>query len=521
MNQDELAQGQAVLLANLEAAKRQLLDKPNTLAVGIGIKESDGAFTDDISYRVYVTEKKTLAELAPEDQVPREIMGIKTDVVTPLQIRDRPGVCGTERETLTKFRPLRAGIAISPDSTTYGTLGWFGVLDMDDSRVLLTNKHVLYDNSQETIFTSRPTAQPQLGSVSTCCCCECGSDNVIGDSLIGIRNLSPLTSTSVDCALSRITPADAATISLTIASDATTAVIQVAGTAPAVVGQTVRKIGARSGFTRGTVVHIGDVAAAPTDPAGGTISIRTGQVLVIPDPAETYQVNDRGTCKFAFSNEGDSGSVIVNADDNIVALLYGGDEKTNSVDVTVANNIQNVLDALSNNGFQLHLSVTPGRAGVHNRTAFENRQPLPLPRPSAQNYFGQLRDANPSSLLRALFDRHHREVLDLVNHRRPVTVAWHRHQGPAFVAALTRSGRVSEYSIPMAIDGITRQALLEAMEVVLTSHGSRALVSDMERFRGDVYALAATGESLEHLARLLYEGGLLDALPTDAVKAAS
>ena len=175
MNQDELAKSQDLLLANLEAAKRELLEKPNTLAVGIGIKESNGQFTDEISFRVYVTEKKSLAELAPQDAVPREVMGIKTDVVIPLQIKDRPDVCGTERRTLTKHRPLRAGIAISPDSTTYGTLGWFGVLDMDDSRILLTNKHVLYDNTQETITTSRPTAQPQLGSVSKCCCCECGS----------------------------------------------------------------------------------------------------------------------------------------------------------------------------------------------------------------------------------------------------------------------------------------------------------------------------------------------------------
>jgi hypothetical protein len=520
MNQDELAKSQDVLLANLEAAKRELLAKPNTLAVGIGIKESNGQFTDEISYRVFVTEKKSPAELAPQDMVPREVLGIKTDVVIPLQIKDRPGVCGTERRTLTKHRPLRAGIAISTDSTTYGTLGWFGVLDMDDSRILLTNKHVLYDNTDETNTTSKPTAQPQLGSVSKCCCCECGSDNVIGDSLIGIRNLSPLTSTSADCAIARIKPADAATISMTIANDATSEVLTVAGTAAAVVGQNVRKIGARSGFTRGTVVHVGDVAAAPTDPAGGTIAIRTGQVLVIPDPAETYQVDDRGTCKFAFSNSGDSGSVILNADNNIVALLYAGDEKTNSVDVTVANNINNVLTALSNNGFQLHLTASPAdRMGLHHRTAFENREPLP--QPVAQNYFEQLRDANPDSTLRELFDRHHREVLDLVNHRRPVTVVWHRHQGPAFVAALARAGRVEEYRIPFAINEVTRKALLEAMEDVLRKHGSRALVDDMDRFRHDVYALAAEGETLEHLAELLLQRGLLDAIPAETIKAAS
>jgi hypothetical protein len=421
---------------------------------------------------------------------------------------------------MTKHRPLRAGIAISTDSTTYGTLGWFGVLDTDDSRVLLTNKHVLYDRTNEITFTSKPTAQPQLGSVSKCCCCECGSDNVIGDSLIGIRDLSPMTATSVDCAIARIKPDDAASISMTIANDATTEVLTVSGTAAATVGQVVRKIGARSGFTRGTVVHVGDAAVEGSDPAGGTIDVLTGQVLVIPIAAETYQVDDRGTCKFAFSNEGDSGSVILNSSDQIVALLWGGDETTNSVDITFANNIDNVLTALGNNGFQMHLSASPSdRAGVHNRTPFENRRPLP--QPVVPSYFEQLRDANPNSLLRLLFERHHREVLDLVNQRRPVTLVWHRHQGPAFVAALARAGRVEEYRIPFAINDVTRHALLEAMEKVLRAHGSRPLVADMDRFRNDIYALAAEGESLAHLAVLLLQRGMLDVLPAETISAAS
>ena len=255
--------------------------------------------------------------------IPPEIDGIKTDVLTPYHIRDRPDVCGTERQTISEHRPLHAGIAISTDAVTYGTLGWFGVLDVDDSRILLTNKHVLWDTTNETRTDRRPVAQPQLGDPSKCCCCECGSDHVIGETLVGIRNMLPLTSTSVDCALAKISTAHAGNIRKVITNDATDQVLSVSGTAAAVVGASVRKIGARSGFTRGTVVHVGDVAAAPTDPAGGAIAIRTGQVLVIPDPAETYQVNDRGTCKFAFSNNGDSGSAILNASDEIIALLYG------------------------------------------------------------------------------------------------------------------------------------------------------------------------------------------------------
>jgi hypothetical protein len=279
------------------------------VVVGIGIKESGGEFTEEIAYRVFVTDKRPPSELSDSEVIPPEIDGIKTDVLPPYRIKDRPDVCGTERRTLSEHRPLHAGIAISPDAVTYGTLGWFGTLDVDDSRILLTNKHVLWDNTNETRTDRKPVAQPQLGDPSTCCCCECGSDHVIGETLVGIRNMVPITSTSVDCALAKISAAHAGAIRKVITNDATDQVMSVTGTAAAVVGAPVRKIGARSGFTRGTVVHIGDVAAAPTDPAGGTIAVRTGQVLAIPDPAETYQVDDNGTCKFAFSNNGDSGAL--------------------------------------------------------------------------------------------------------------------------------------------------------------------------------------------------------------------
>jgi hypothetical protein len=132
-----------------------------------------------------------------------------------------------------------------------------------------------------------------------------------------------------------------------------------------------------------------------------------------------------------------------------------------------------------------------------------------------------LRDANRESLLHDLYERHHREILKLVNHRRPVTVAWQRHHGPAFVAALARSARVAQYRIPFAINDVSREALLNAMEAALRKHGSLELVADIARYREDAYALAAEGESLEHLARLLLLRGLIDSIPSHALKAAS
>ena len=145
MESNQLSSDQEYLLSILDSVKQDLLNIPDVLAIGIGLKETGGEFTSEISYRVYVKEKKDLATLSDAEIIPEKIGNFKTDVLEPLEIVDDSDVCGDERRTLSKHRPLQAGIAVSTDSTSYGTLGWFGKLDSDDTPVLLTNKHVLYD----------------------------------------------------------------------------------------------------------------------------------------------------------------------------------------------------------------------------------------------------------------------------------------------------------------------------------------------------------------------------------------
>lgn len=509
MDPNQLSDNQNQLLSKLEIVKKELAKNPNVLAVGIGVKETNNNFTNEISFRVFVTEKKDKSLLSEKDLIPTQIENIKTDILTPYVVSDRPGVCGDERRTLSKHRPLQAGIAISTDSNSYGTLGWFGALDADDTPILLTNKHVLYDTTSEIRTDKLKTAQPQLGEVSKCCCCECGSDNVIGESIIGIKDTATLTSTSVDCAIAKINTEFATDISLTITNDSTSEVLTVTGTAAAVVGQTVRKVGARSGFTTGTVVHIGDTAVAGTDPLSNPITIKTGQVLVIPVPEETYQVDDSGNCKLAFSNNGDSGSVILNADNKIVALLYGGDETTNSVDITFANNINNVLSALSANSFTISLSSSPslrsGRSDLINLTR--------TIQPKLTNQLENIRNLNKQSLLYNLYDKHFKEVLDLVNHCRPVTLIWQRKQGPAFVAALGRAAKVLEYTIPLEINDCTRSELLGSMHQVLIENGSTQLQEDLTQFGPKLIECILQGINIDDFAEALLVAGFIDQLP--------
>ncbi len=83
------------------------------------------------------------------------------------------------------------------------------------------------------------------------------------------------------------------------------------------------------------------------------------------------------------------------------------------------------------------------------------------------------------TLLGALVRRHRDEVTRLINHCRPVTVIWHRHQGPAFTAAFNRNHREPAYRIPREINGVSRHELLVATARVLAQHGSAALQEDL------------------------------------------
>jgi hypothetical protein len=506
MANESARQQQQLLEDNLESAKDVLLKISNVVAVGIGVKESGDVFTDEISYRVFVPAKKQLSELAPEEIIPAFINGIRTDVITPYVITNDSDVCGNERLVLSEHRPLQAGIPISTDAISVGTLGWFGKLG-DGTTVLLTNKHVLYGDPSAIDKRKLKTAQPQLGDPCDCCCCVCGSDNVIGESIIGIKDTEPGNDTAVDCAIAKISPALAATIVLKITNDATTEVLKVTGTAAAVVGDKVRKIGARSGFTKGTVVHLGDIAVAnPTDADSKKILIQRGQVLIIPDATETYQVKE-GVCKFAFSNSGDSGAVILNEANKIIALNWGGDRTTNKVGITVASHIKNVLDKLSANGFAITLSVSPpgGDSAVVNVRTLQKEGPPGI--------LESIRDANKQSLLYFLFEKHRREIIDLINHNRAVTLVWRRNQGPAFVAALARAAREEHYAVPFAINDITRETLLEKLAGILAAQGDEALQQDLGKFSNDLIRALKEGKTIPEFAVAMKAAGFLDTLP--------
>jgi hypothetical protein len=104
-------------------------------------------------------------------------------------------------------------------------------------------------------------------------------------------------------------------------------------------------------------------------------------------------------------------------------------------------------------------------------------------------------------------------VLQLINHKRPVTVVWHRGQGPAFVAALARAVRVEEYEFPDSIGGVSRGELLTNLKAVLLEHGSAQLKRDIARHGTDLYEALTQESNVEAITLRLQSQGYLDSVP--------
>src|SRR4051794_39551590 len=106
MTNDQLrAENQAIRAMLAQGIERSLLSLPNVLHVSVGLKQSGGRLSDQLCVRVYVNEKKPLAELRPEDTIPLRVHGIPTDV----------NVVGAFEfsEDNTRYRPIKGGIQIT------------------------------------------------------------------------------------------------------------------------------------------------------------------------------------------------------------------------------------------------------------------------------------------------------------------------------------------------------------------------------------------------------------------------
>jgi hypothetical protein len=273
---------------------KNLLDKKNVVAVAKGEKWTNGQNTGEEALLVFVEKKIPKSQLTADDLIPDKIDGDKTDVV---------GKTGAIEalNLVQRIRPIPGGYSCGHIKITAGTLGgWF--IDKDGDLVGLSNNHVLTHKNKAT--RSDIILQPGIYDRSN------WTNNRIGNlksfvKLVRNNNLQ-----------------DAAIVKLSKESWAnpeTHIIGQPAGFNDHIkVGDTVQKVGRTTGRTTANVIA-----------TNGVVRVQYGWVR-------------RGTLEFEdqiitsdMSRGGDSGSLLMDMNNNIVGLLFAG-----SNTITIHNKIR-------------------------------------------------------------------------------------------------------------------------------------------------------------------------------------
>ncbi len=320
------------LASALASARDALHSRANVVATGIGFKVSQGVRTDEVTIVCSVTEKVPASALSAADLVPEEIGGFRTDVVATGEFRALKAP--TER-----WRPAPCGVSAGHARITAGTLGC--VVHRGDEMLLLSNNHVFADSNagapgdlilqpgpidggteSDRIATLDRFVRIDMAEEESSCAFATGVASALNAlaSLSGssarLRAVSRRAAANlVDAATAR--PDDPSLIEAEILG-----IGAITGQAAAELGMRVRKSGRTTGLTIGEVVQV-DV----------TVDVGYGE-------GRTARFADQ-VMAGAMSQGGDSGSAVVDLENNIVGLLFAGSETT-----TLINRIEHVFSGL-------------------------------------------------------------------------------------------------------------------------------------------------------------------------------
>jgi hypothetical protein len=277
---------------------------PHVNAVGIGSRERNGRPTGEPSIKVFVTRKKPEREVPPEELIPASFEGLPTDVVemAPAIRRSVDGVThpGGMIADLTDLDPLRGGVSISLEGKKgLGTLGCILRDKQDGSAIYaLANYHVVAKDNK--LSRSRRVAHPSTRGPDF----EFEFDEANTKGIVAEGTLDALRDAAVfrlDQGVHWIPFVEGIgylqgwrDVSVTQAA---------AGTFQ------VRKRGTKTLLTGGVVTAIADMEIE---------KLRHKNLLIIrpnhPDPP--------GSDTWFFADEGDSGSVVVNDQNEVVGLYF-------------------------------------------------------------------------------------------------------------------------------------------------------------------------------------------------------
>ena len=320
----------------LKNTKQELLHRSNVVAVGIGYKNNQ---SPELCLTCSVSKKLPLAELSPNDLIPKSFDGIATDVVAS-------GIIRAFAPQTDRLRPAPGGISIGHVNITAGTLGC--LVKRGNNSYILSNNHVIANSNDarpgDRIIQPGPVdggnspaddiarlaefipiafpADDANGASS-----NCPIARGVASGLNAVANLvgsqARLQAVTTRATANLVDAAIAGPVNPSMVSSNILGIGEITGVREGDLGMAVQKSGRTTGYTSGIIQQI-DVTVNVQYGAG-----RVGQFtdqLIAGD----------------MSQGGDSGSAILDMNRNIVGLLFAGSDT-----VTIMNRIQNVFSALN------------------------------------------------------------------------------------------------------------------------------------------------------------------------------
>lgn len=177
-----------------------------------------------------------------------------------------------------------------------------------------------------------------------------------------------------------------------------------------------------------------------------------------------------------FALGGDSGSAVVNAAKEVVAIVFSSDPTGQFAAATPIQTILDRLDIRIATATQLNdVRTVPQLAGAQAADAPPTVERM-------REVEAEIAAIPAGKSCVDIVRRHLIETQQLVNHKRAVGVAWHRNGGPALVDALAQTLESPDRPLPLIVAGKPLDQCVDDIAAVLRSHASQSLISDLDRF---------------------------------------
>lgn len=320
MNSSDLS-GDYAKIADVQASEEDaLVNRRNVVGVGIGNKVKNGRDTGDPSLVVFVAQKLDADMLTEDDLIPEELGKFKTDVIETgeilaggqMELQYAPSAEDVGVQTLrNRVRPVEGGYSVGHYKITAGTMAT-AVVDIvpfpgiPSRYYMLSNNHVLANSNNARI--GDPILQPGPFDGGT----------VPADVVARLSRFVPIhfdgRCNYVDAALAEGEFHDLDREIFWIG--------YTKGIAAPQLGSIVQKTGRTTNYTTGQITALN--ATVNVNYGGGKVAKMCGQIVTTN-----------------MSAGGDSGSLLLDRNENAVGLLFAGSSR-----VTIHNDIRYVIRLL-------------------------------------------------------------------------------------------------------------------------------------------------------------------------------